>query len=555
MKGESFGKNLICIDNTAHINRVVYGTPLLSFYRFSKPLTQQTTLIAYADSNGDPKCEEYNQSVIQNLVIQETGDFKAICKCGLIELAKRRLATYEEMNKKYDLHLPTDGRGLTPLNQDSSTIILCSDFFGFSPNFFNMARVGPFGSEYLIRPLDNIFCVYVEERNPLDVSIFPPWVKLTLINSGNPYSLSRYQDQYGFFSRKEPHTFHFNLQFPNGESHHFTVPLATDPNIWPFPYDICLKDLKSRPSLVPTYVLIESEEKYPQIDTNKYQLTIPQDAQLAAKGYFTLHVDKTSPPFGMVDFRRFELILSAWNFPFFDTTPNNNLVLQYLKEIPLAYFIPAQLYLSKRGYDVARADPGKKYEFYQERKDFFNAEKKDSSKQEKYDRRTSFNSIRFATKFSGQINLKSYGTYKCVDNLDTADSESWSSLNTLVFRKVEENFQWKVDAPISMDRILELMPHEVQKPIMALSEESSDNPDDVKAQKTVDTKLDTSYVTLDRLVVLLRDKDTEAISKILESLSTGSIQQYNFTKYFLRKAVDRYQLRGVLDNKVIESFN
>ena len=151
--------------------------------------------------------------------------------------------------------------------------------------------------------------------------------------------------------------------------------------------------------------------------------------------------------------------------------------------------------------------------------------------------------------------MKSYGTYKCVDNLDTADSESWSSLNTLVFRKVEEHFQWKVDAPISMDRILELMPHEVQKPIMALSEESSDNPDDVKAQKTVDTKLDTSYVTLDRLVVLLRDKDTEAISKILESLSTGSIQQYNFTKYFLRKAVDRYQLRGVLDNKVIESFN
>lgn len=559
MKGDSIARNLICIDNTSHLDRDVNGTPYLSFFRFAKPDVPVLPLIAYADQNGDPKCEEFSSATMQSLQISKTGDFKAICKCGLQELAKRRFQTYEEYNKKYDMHLPTDGRGLIPMAQDSSTIIFCSDFFGITPSFFNMARVGPSCAEFYLRPIDDIICLYVEDRHTVNPLSFPPWLRFIALPNTNPYSLGllKFQKQYQFFSKKETHAFHFNLRFPTGEVAHFSTPLTNDIVSWPFPYDVVVKDLKSRPNIIPTYKLVPSEKITSFIDVNQYRLSYSTDLQDLAVGYFTLHTDTNEPPFGIVDFTMGVLSLSAWNFPFFNTTPNNSQIIQYMKDIPLAYLIPAQVILGKRGYDVNRTDLNRKYtDYLAERGDFYTAPPKEEKPTSEipFDRRISSNTARFAMKDTGKITFQPLDTYKCIENYDTADNESWTSLNTLVIQKYELNFQWKVDAPISIDRIHELMPHESQQAASLLTDESSDNPDEPKQISEQKMTVDSVYPKLDQLVVLLRERDVDSIKKRLENMCSESIEQYNIAKFFLKRAIDRFQLRGFIDSSYFDNL-
>ena len=575
MNRGDFSFKLFLIDNTSHMDRVVNGTPLLSFFRFNKP-PPGNVLIAYSDQYGNPKCEEYSQQLIQNMVTTPLGDYKSICRFGLTEMAKKKFSMVEDFGKKSEFKLTNDGRGLQPLAQDSDVIIFCSDFYSFSPNFFKIARVGVFSSEYLIRPIDRVICLGVDESPDTYSKIkadCPPWVIIYLLIKSNPYAIDNVISQLYNIDRY----FCMKLVFPDTLESYCQIPLQYSKDAWPLPYDTCITSLKNRDSPIPTYYVFPTIGKrnlnYAQ--PNQYNLEIISSDKNSlispnpTEDGFTVHTSADSPPFAFLDrseTTNWRFIALPWDFPFLEKPNKTPDIVSYLKNIPLAYFNLTQQYLFSKGFDVKRVESSHDYSSYlQERRETFTS----LGKQEFHSNILSFPSsmsleaIRIAMKNSDNSLYKTVNSYEIIENYDTADDQNWNSFNTLVFQKNIYNQMWKSESLVSLDRIRELMPNPKVKQEETLEEfdETIEEAPQQQQQQQVKNqqipsinKNDQSFFKLDQLVMILRERDVNTLRSILESLKNENSKEYMFAKSFLLRAIDRFGLAGILDPLFVDSL-
>ena len=568
MNRAEFSYKLFLLDNTSHMDRIVNGTPLLSFFRLNKPPSGQI-LIAYSDQYGNPKCEPLSNQLIQNIVTSPLGDYKSICRYGLTELAKKRFTFVEEYGKKSEFRLTNDGRGLQPLIQDSNTIFFCSDFYSFSPKFFKLARVGALSSEYLIRPIDTVFCLCVEEYPGYVAKVmadFPPWVVPQMLYNSNPYQL-----EYGFILRlfQREKFFTMRFVFPDNSASFVQIHLQGSKDAWPLPCDTCIPKLNNRDSPIPTYYLFPTIKNRIYSIPNQYKINILQNENpftTANEMVFTVHTAPAgSPPFAILENpgnSNWILNVLPWDFPFLEKKNNMPDIIEYLKNVPLAYFYLTQQYLLSYKFDVSKVESNQNYDAYlKERREIFNTfDKTELHSTDLHN--TSLESIRYALKNSTASQYKTVNSYEIIENYDTADDQNWNSFNTLVFQKNIYNQMWKSESLVSIDRIRELMPSTKIKPENVFAEELpeaiEDAPKQQQQQNTqqipIINKNDESFFKLDQLVMILRERDIVTLRSILESLKNDNFKEFMFAKSFLLKALDRFGLRGLLDPSFVDSL-
>ena len=368
------------------------------------------------------------------------------------------------------------------------------------------------------------------------------------------------------------------LIFPTQQEEYFSFPLERSKDLWPMPYDTCISDLKSRDSPIPEYYLKQYSfiRNLNLLSPNVYKV-IPRGQINPDPELYTLHTKIDGPPFAIIDFReqQWKLTVLPWNFlelngMLMNRGGNNASIVNYLKSVPLGYFNTTQTYLLTRGYEVSRIESSSNYApFFQERKEKFSqlGQKESTSADVKFDPSLSLTAIKFAMRNAASTSYEAVEFYDIIENYDTADEQNWNSFNALVFQRSVYNAMWKAESTVSIDRIRELMPHAQLSKSTVLAEEQSDQQDESKQpqpqqhqpsnkQQQIQnySKIDDCFLKLDQLVMLLRERDVDALRSLLEALRKDNYKEFVFAKQFLLKAVDRFSLRGIIDPNFVDSL-
>ena len=560
---------LILLDNTSHMDRNVAGVPLISFFRLNKPPVNNI-LISYADQNGNPKCEEFNQQTMQNIVTTPLGDYKSICRTGLIELTKKRFYLYEESAKKQDFKLSNDGTGILPIAQDSCTIIFCSDFYLFSEKYFKLFRNGAIGKEYFIRPIDNVICLSVEENKEHYLHLkenFPSWVQTIFMSSATPYQLDFNQTsipKVRIFQKER--FFNMRIIFPDMNEAIACFQMSSDTGVWPLPYDICVDNIKNREWPIPTYNLREVDRvNFPaKPDPNHYILSLRNTVPQQRQDYFAVYDPQYEHPFAVVELVNGELHLYVlpYNFPFFYKPKTTTEVVEYMKQCPACYFATMKRYFMSKGYPINSVESSNNSHYFNERKDFFSSikRKEHTSTELNFDSSLSLDVIKLAMRDNQKTPLHSVEHYECIENFDTADEINWNTFNSIVFQNSALNNMWKSDSPVSIDRIRDLMPRatEVQS-TNVFADESSEVPEETRTR--TETKTSEVYASgsiffqLDQLVMNVRERDFDTLRSRLSTMQKENAAEFKFAKSFVVKTIDRFGLRGIVDQTLIDFLN
>lgn len=545
---------LILIDNTAHMDRQKGGIPYLSFFRtISTAWGVPNVLIAYAEPNGKTVVTEIQQGMpLPNFNVTTLGSYYQICKAGLIELCNSRLRKKDEYVKQKVPFVYSDGRGCYPSLTDVATIIYCSDFHNFTEDFLKIKREGSSTSEYLIRAQDNIFffMLFPDVGHKLNFPFRIYQRSLNSINDGRRESLGIIQSRY-----TSAVSFNFFL-LVEGVKILASARFSQEKKRWPFPADEIFKKDSDPESPYPLFFLKQTTDRF-KCEADEYVL----ECDLwPFTGTLALSTEPDGPQFGIINASTKRLYLLPWNYQFFNSIPSNAEISKYLKSVPLIYHQPTIIYMNDHGYDIKNIENPLTTQYL----NYF-IDRRDSLLSIKHEidmAAVPSNIITIRPPLSSAILRRFYDKHnlgepkyfetqpmdEVVINDDTADTDIWKSFNDLVFSKKVFKDPWESPAPLSVDRLRELMPLESDTPsiIEDVVEDNISPSVDTEAQDAPATEV-SMFRILERLSCYLRDGDIHALEAKLDEIAATSIDNYNFARRFISTAIERFELRASLD--------